>query len=367
MRKAKVNILVDGRDIAGTVLPILHDLTVSLKSGGETDKAELTLDDTDGQIAMPRDGAVMTIKIDAVEVFRGKVTEIESNGERSGGRTLSVSADGVNSKGKAKQPQQRHWDNKTLKDILTEAGKDAGISNVKVDNELAGITIEYEAQNGESFMALGQRLAEQVGGTFSISDDRAAMVKRGSGKSASGKSITPVSASWGDNLISWRIAPVTGRPRFKKVRQRYYDAKKAKWVTEAVDVKDDGAEAEHTARFPASDAADAKRKAGSDKTKAEREKGGGTIIIDGNARAFPEAKVTLVGARPGVDGEYTVDSVTHKVGRDGGFATTSLEVKQPAGAAGKDSRKSAAGNKSTGSSTAKAQGAAIGADQFATP
>ena len=103
-----------------------------------------------------------------------------------------------------------------------------------------------------------------------------------------------------------------------------------------------------TDRFDAPDADQAKAKAKAHKTSADREKGGGTIVMNGTTTPQPEANVTLIGARPGIGGTYRIDTVTHQF--DGNGWTTRLEVKQPQGEAGKDSR-----DKTTGS-TGKAYG-----------
>lgn len=336
MQHTPYRIEIDDRDITSTVAPLLISLTINLKDGGASDKADLTLDDRNGAIVFPREGATFKSWIRGVEVFRGKVTEARSNGGRGDGRTLRISADGVDTKGKAKQPQQKHFDNKSIEAILKEAGKEAGVTTVTVDKEIGAITLPYEAMDGESFMSLGQRLAEAHGGTFSISDGRAALVKRSGGKSASGKALVEIVAAWGVNLIRWDIAPYAGRARYKKAKQRWYDKKEAKWKEVETEVEDPDAAATHTSRHPAGDEASAKKRTESDKATAEREKGGGTIEIDGNEYAQPEAPVRLVGARPGADGSYKASGVTHNLTRSG--FSTSLEVKHPSGAAGKDSR-----------------------------
>jgi phage protein D len=369
VQRTHYRIDIDGKDITSTVTPLLISLKIDLKDGGVSNKADLSLDDENGQIALPRDGASMKVSLRTKrrgwsEVFRGKVTETRSTGSRGEPYVLKITADGVDTKGKAKEPQERHWDNATIKTILEDAGKDAGITTIKVDSELASISMPYEAMEGESFMALGQRLAEAVGGTFTISDGRAAMVKRSSGKSASGKALTPIRAAWGVNLISWDIAPYAGRARYKKTRQRYYDKKEAKWKEVETQTEDTEASATSTHRFPASDKAEADRRTKADKTTSEREKGGGSIVIDGDEYANPEAPVAVVGVRPGIDGDFIASSVSHDVSRSG--YTTSIELKRPAGKAGKDTRgKTSAGGMAT--SVAATQGAAIKADPYATP
>jgi phage protein D len=61
------------------------------------------------------------------------------------------------------------------------------------------------------------------------------------------------------------------------------------------------------------------------------------VTIIGNPSAQPEGSCTVVGARPGIDGSYKIESVTHKLDRSKGYETT-LELKHPEGDVGSDSR-----------------------------
>jgi phage protein D len=191
---------------------------------------------------------------------------------------------------------------------------------------------------GESFLHFGERIAREIGATFKISNDVAILAKRNGGRSASGQPLAIVQAAYGDNLISWDIAPVTGRPRYSKAKTRYYDKKLGTWKTEDVEIEDDNADAEFTSRYPAGDADEAKRNSESRKADSERGKGEGSITIDGNSDAQPEGTVVLSGSRPGIDGTYRIDTVQHDFSRSTGWVTR-LDIKQPHGNAGKDSRK----------------------------
>ena len=59
------------------------------------------------------------------------------------------------------------------------------------------------------------------------------------------------------------------------------------------------------------------------------------ITIEGDTGAIPDGLCIVTGARPGVDGSWRIESVTHSYSRGGGFVTQ-LSLKQPgsAGASG---------------------------------
>jgi len=333
---------INGVDVSSAVLPRLTSLSITNKAGTVSDTTSLEFDDAGGVILLPEDGVPIEIQLGddiggVATVFRGVVDEVRSSGSRNSGLTLSISGKGVDTKGKAKQQQSRHWDNQSLGDVFRDAAQAAGIGSVRVDPALAGIVRSYWAMQGESFLHWGERIAREVGGTFKVSNDVAILALRNGGQAPSGDALPTIRAAYGDNLISWDIAPILGRPRYRKTRVRYYDPKTAEWKVEDVEVADEKAQAEYTGRYSASDQGEARRAAESRKTDSERGKGGGSITIDGNADAEPEGTVILVGARPGIDGTYRIDSVNHDFSRSSGW-TTRLDVKQPQGDAGTDSR-----------------------------
>lgn len=355
IRKTSCIVMVDGQDISSALMPRLINLSITDKAGSSSDTVRIELDDKDGEILLPSEGATISVSLGSdntgpAVVFRGVVDEVRSSGSRNSGRVLSISGKGFDAQGKPKQPQEKHWDDKPLGDVFGEAAKLGGISDVRVDEELSSIMRPYWAMQGESFIHFGERIAREVGATFKISNDVAVLAKRNGGKSASGKPLAVVAATYGINLIAWEIAPVTGRPRYSKAKARWYDPKSGTWQTEEVEIEDENADAEFLSRYTAADANEAKQTAESRKADSERGKGEGSITIDGTADAQPEGTVTLFGARPGIDGTYRIDAVQHDFSRSSGWVTR-IDLKQPQGSAGKDSRKKS--NKSRKGKTAK--------------
>ena len=250
--KAIFSVVVGGKDITLNLNPVLQSLRVSDKAGMSSDTASLELDDRGGQIVLPRPGALVLISLGwegrgTGRVFEGTVDEIRASGSRSG-RTLSISAKGMDTRDKPKEGQRRHFDDTTIGDALSATAGKAGLT-MSVDAELGKIKRPYIALDDESFVAFGERIAREVGGTFKIVGTRAILAKRNGGSSAGGASLPTVTAAWGANLHSYDIAPILGRPVEKATRSRWYDKAKADWLETTADTGTEGGITIKPARF----------------------------------------------------------------------------------------------------------------------
>ncbi len=324
--RAVFMVTVAGTNITTTLSPVLLSLSVSDKVGTHSDTATLDIDDTEGRIVLPQIGAPVIIALGwegqgVRVVFTGTVDEVKSSGSRGSGRTLTISAKGMDTTKKPKETQQRHFDNKTVKDIVTEAGKAAGVTEIEIDPSLATLTRKYFEMRDESFIHAGERLAREIGGNFRVTGAKAVMSKRG------GSYTAAVIAAWGRNLHSWDISPALGRTQFSKVRARWYDPKQAEWQ-EKEEATGLGVDARHDNRFAKPDENEAGQQTASDKATSERDAGEGSVTIEGNTEAIPDGLCIIAGARPGIDGAYRIESVTHNYSRSGGFVTQ-LSLRMP--------------------------------------
>ena len=325
-KRAVFMVTVAGSNITTTLLPFLISLTVSDKVGTHSDTASLEIDDTNGRIILPQIGAPVVVALGwegegARVVFAGTVDEVRSSGSRGGGRVLSVTAKGMDTTKRPKEGQQRHFDDKSVDDILKEAGKSAGITEVEIDPSLASIKRAYFEMRDESFIHMGERLAREIGGNFRIQGNKAVMSKRG------GSYTSAVIAAWGKNLHGWDISPSLGRAQYSQVRARWYDPAKAEWQ-ETGEATSLSVEARHDHRYAKPDKNEATQQTASDRSTSERDAGEGSVTIEGDTAAIPDCLCIVMGARAGIDGPYRIESVTHSYSRGGGFITQ-LSLKQP--------------------------------------
>jgi phage protein D len=351
-RKAIFWVSVNGDDVTAGLSPYVTSIRIRDAAGLASDTATVDVEDSYGQLQLPQAGASISIGLGweggaALVMFEGVVDDIGSTCGRGQGRMLAISAKSADTRGPLKDKAEKNKDESSFGDVATEWGQAAGLSEVAVHPDLAAIERPWWGMQGESYLAWGARHARELDATFKVMGQRAVFVPRSQGQSASGKALQAIRAAWGENLITWSLKPVLGRPSYGKFRVRWFDQAEAKWKTEEVEAEDADVPAVATDRLAAVSQAEAQGRAGSRRTEAAREGGGGTVTIDGEPAAQAEAECEVSGARPGIDGRYRIDVVEHSFTRSGGFTTT-LTLKQPGGEAGTDDRTSkAAGTKKT--------------------
>ncbi|RYC10185.1 phage late control D family protein [Ciceribacter ferrooxidans] len=336
-RRAHFLVSVDGRAVTRNFLPILLSVSITKGTDQTADSVRFDLDDRGGTLRWPETGTPVHVELGreggAIRTFDGEVDTPSWALSRTGGAVLSVSARSVSLRGKAKQPAEKHWEKKPLSAILEEAGKEAGVT-MSVHGDFASVVPDWEAMDAESFISFGERLAREHGAIFRIEGSRGVFVPYGSSVSGAGLSTITVTR---ERLISASgFSPVTDRPRIKQKVETYYDLDEAKRLAERY-ASGDSVEADDQTGFSAADKETAKRRAKAGSKKANRDKGSGSVTIDGDATGQPGGKAILSGLRAGVDGTYTITSVTDELSRSSGY-TTALSLGEPSGSAGMDAR-----------------------------
>jgi phage protein D len=344
--KANYSISIDGSDVSSNFGPVLQSMSITDSDGGKSDTLDIVLNDMYGQLLLPRASAAIQAAIWWEEVpafsvagavtFSGKTDEPKSHGSRSGGLTLSIGAKSADHVGKGKAKLNKQQDNTTFGAVAQQWGQLAGYQ-VQVDSSLASIKRAYWAMHNESFHNWGRRIAKELGATFKIAYPKAAFVPRNSGTSASGQQLSPLIVVAPGNLISWEITPIQGRGLYANSRAFYYDPAAAlyKVVSNATGIN--GAEADLTDAHKHADQDHATNKSKSNAADSQRKSGGGSIELYGDPRAMSQNDCQLSGARAGVDGAYRIKTARHTFSRGGGWSC-SVDVEQPQGAAGSDSR-----------------------------
>lgn len=346
-KKPKLTVIVDGKDVTDAFDPRLIAVSVHMVDGGASDTADLTLDDRDGSLRLPRAGADISIRVEwsdgsgsALE-FNGKTDEPESIGSRPGGRTLNLRAMAADMGGEIKENAQAHKDDADFGDVAKEWGQSAGL-DVKVAPELAKKRRDYWDMKNENFMAWGQRIAEELGATFKIMGKTAVFTPRNSDSNASGQALTNFEIRGGDggNLLAWQIIPIISRANYRKSVVRMFNGKKAEWTEVEVEIPGSApveGQPRLVDRRKRGDETRAQDQADANAAEVTRAQGSGTVVANGDGAAQPQASCNISGARPGVDGTYRIAEALHTVTRRGSWIVE-MRVEQPQGSAGTDGR-----------------------------
>ena len=218
---------------------------------------------------------------------------------------------------------------------LMEAGTQffgkAGMT-LKLSPEMMKIRRNFWQIQNESVQAWAERIAKDVGGVLNIKGNVAVIVGKNEGLTADGEEVEVIEAVWGINLIGWRIKPFIARPQYGSAASRFFNLDKGVWeqTKESIEGQFPYGQALATAFSMASEVdkntGDQKNKGAADTTKWE--KGTGWCLFNGDPRAKAGAKITIIRARPGIDGTYTMDEVEHNYQRGVGY-TTRANVRAP--------------------------------------
>lgn len=332
--RAVCRIIVEGVDVTAKIDP--HLINVHVIDGPHAE-LHVELDDRDGRLPIPPLDSRIVVMLGwynepVWKVFGGFIIDVEHGfGREQGGRRLWIHATGVRwTIGKA--AEMNSWgegedvDGKSQKIPLSQVLQDAGSSqgfDIKVHDTFGSKQRNFWMQNMESFLHFGQRMANEHGGLFRVTDGNQAVLTD-YGVNADGSSVATINAKWNDNLIGWRVHPIVAKNTWKGSVQGYYDSIKSVWnkVQKTFDAGGiAGALGSNASTYGHSGSAANKGNAEQDNSGAEgqvsNEFGEGRIVINGEPRAAWNCKVQLIGARLGVDGLYLALQVEHIYSRQG--------------------------------------------------
>jgi len=337
--QAYAKVLVNGFDVTTALAQYLLKIHVT-----DTGRSECTLelDDRDGRLDIPPVNANLVVQLgwqsqSLIQVFTGFIQEIEHSFDRANGRRMHViGTAGTTFADKAKSPFSAHMGTGAPPGQTTGATNSvsaflqqaAGFASTSIDIHpyFNSIMRDYFAQTNESFLHLGQRLAEEHGGVFGFNSNNGKWQLTQAGQDPNGSPTGTINALWGDNLINWKIHPFSARSSWQGSSQLFYDPGAAQWKKIAsqfgLSMPWSIATAVFNMRNPAPSSQVATQQTQGASGTGEQYIGGGTILIDGEPSARWQMSVVLTGARPGVDGTYRIGKAEHDYERGGGYTTT---------------------------------------------
>ena len=312
-------LLVDGQSVDAVVNERLMNLNLTDEAEEYADKLSLVFDDRDGELALPRKGTELGLRLGYQgEPLIDKGSYVVDTIELSGlPEQMTIQANALDFNGKLKERQNRHFDQIRLGELVATLARAHGMQPV-VSAALADVLIEHIEQHNEGDLALLRRLGQLYGAGAKASDQKLILMLRDEAKNSSGADLPAVELR-PEQVSGWSVA-IPERPAYKAVRARWRDieANAVKEVLvgagEPVFVIPNEFQSEASARR----AAEARwRKVCKPQAKL-------SMSLPGQAELAALYPLRLVGFREGVSGDWLVDQVTHKLSNSG--FTTSIKA-----------------------------------------
>lgn len=177
-------------DITANLSRRLVSLTMTDNRGFEADQLDIELDDSDGLVAMPARGAVLSLFFGwqgTALMGKGQFTvdEIEHRGAPD---TLTIRARSADFRGSLNSRREASYHDTTLGAVVKQiAQRNKLVASLARD--FAEITIPHIDQSQESDIKFLTRLAERNGAEVSVKAGKLLFLKAGRGVTASGKPI----------------------------------------------------------------------------------------------------------------------------------------------------------------------------------
>lgn len=342
-RQPAYRILVDGQDITPAIRPRLESLRLTDNRGLEADTLDITLDDTDGALALPPRGARVRLALGwGGEPLEDKgdylVDELEHTGTPD---RLLIRARSADLRSGIATKKERSWHGVTLGDLVRSIAAQNNLQPA-VGEDLAAEPLDHLDQTAESDANLLTRLAEDFGAIATVKAGRLLFVRAGQATTASGQPLPglTLTRNQGD---SHRFA-VADRAAYTAVQANYNDARKAERAFVLVGEETIDGEDVPDPTAPSTGNIKTLRHTYANRTNAERaakaewhrlQRGMATLELTlayGRADLFPEVPVDVVGWKPEIDGQgWLVVRVEHDVGGSG-FTTRVEMEKRPVSA-----------------------------------
>lgn len=311
-------------DITPTVRPRLISLQLTEKRGGEADELDLTLDDSDGRLALPRKGQTIKLQLGWLQgadvtpglVDKGAFTVDEVEWQQTPAQ-IRVTARSADLTASFRVRREKGHRNTTLGAIARQVAAAHGYE-AKIAPELTSVPVSMLAQHGQSDMALLRRLGREHDAVATVKNRRLILSPIGRGAAPGGRA-----------LASLTIRPVDGSGgRYREVDRsaeagveaRWHDSDTAKRKTVQVGT---GKGTPHRLGKTFHSEADARAAAKAHHARAVR----GSAEFDfalalGRPDLFPERPVTLAGFKAPIDAKaWLIAELTHALDGQAGLST----------------------------------------------
>lgn len=295
----------------------INSITLIENRGFDADTLQVTVNDSDGLIALPDRNAEITLAIgfglNLIDKGKFIVDSITHSGPPD---IIIIGAHSADFKKEFLERKSGLYENKTLEEIIEEiAGKHK--LEYKVADIFKKIKVPAKQQADESDANLLTRIAEEFDAVATIKNGVLLFLERGKGKTASGESLTTIThhRSAGDQ----HSYSVSDRNQYTGVEVRYIvpgSAKRKKLIV--------GEEERlYTIRKLYNNEKEANTAADQQLKRLKRSAASVSVnLARGNAALSAESPLKLVGFKTEMDAQdWIVTTITHTINSSNGFTS----------------------------------------------
>lgn len=322
--KPVFKVTVNGSDITQIIADRLVQLAVTDEAGVKSDRVEIRLDDREQRLSIPPTRATVQVQIGyegGTLVDKGTfvIEDIELVGPD---RTMTLRGTAVGASRGAGASREVSWHETTLGKIAESIAKRHGWK-LSISKELEGIKIDHVDQRENDLQFLS-RLAAENDAVAKVASGRLIINPHATGKRVSGGDIPMVSIEAGETT-DWSMTLVE-RGNYAGVKATYNDLRTGK-RGEIVAGEDTTNTTTLPHTYKSKEAATRASKSRSNALKRHRS----TFSIynmPGDPSLRAEVKLNASGFRKGVDGEWLVTRVVHRLTNSGYTCAVDCETPQ---------------------------------------
>lgn len=318
-------IIANRRDITAQIADRLLGLTVTDEAGMQSDKVSIRIDNRDGAVALPAQGAQLDVYVGYAEtgIARMGLYTVDELSESGPPATLTITGKAADMRDTLKEKRTQAWEGMTLGDLIRAVAARNGYTATVAD-ALDTLPVAHIDQTEESDMHLLTRLAKEHDAVAKPAGGKLIFVPRGEAKTVTGKSMPAVALSRTD-ILQWNVT-LDGRGKYPSVRASFHDAANA--IRTPVDVGSGSPVRVLSKPFP--DAATALAAAQAEYHRQQRGTGRLSLTVSGNPALAAEAKLTISGNSQASDGHWTITRVEHSLTPGEGYRCE-IEAEVPKG------------------------------------
>lgn len=325
--KAAWRVTLDGRDLTSVLEPRLMSLKLSEKRGEAADELEITITDVDGQVAIPKEGARLSVALGwergtgvtlgLVNKGSFKVDEVSWSGPPD---LITITARSADMAGRFRTRKSKVWTDTTLGEIVDTIAAENDLQP-RCHPDLADKEVTAAEQHNKSDMQFLRDLGRRYDAIASVKGGCLLFSPINAKKTATGKDVPTVHFDRRDRMlgirVSWR----------RSARENGQDGAEAQWHDQSAAKRQKaGSGGSNKRRLKRVYASENDANAAADSESKRLKRAAASLDLElayGEAIAAPGVRVTVSGFKAEIDAQkWLTSEVEHTMDGRGGFRTS---------------------------------------------